>query len=292
MPLEAKDIKALATALQGLRPESATVNATAVKLPLFWSSNPEVWFKQVESIFSTRKPAITNQQTKFDYVIQALDNSTADRVQAVILSPPEEPYDTLKAVLIEVFGKTQAQKDQEVLNINGLGDKKPLELLQHIHNDPATLPRALFLAQLPPEVRQILATSEKTDIKDLAREVDRIMEVSKHSNDSQVNASGELRGRRNPVSKSDQQWALLPGLCKYHSKFGDQARSCLQPCKFHNVSGTGNCPQFRSREDDTPFWSRENATPFRSRETAPLVDSKQLVSRSQQCTSPCFRLKF
>ena len=74
-----------------------------------------------------------NQQTKFDYIIQALDNSTANPVQAIILSPPEEPYDMLKAALIEDFGKTQAQKDQEVLNINGLGDKKPSEVLQ-IHS--------------------------------------------------------------------------------------------------------------------------------------------------------------
>ena len=50
MPLEAGDIQALATALQGLRPEPATVNSTAVKLPFFWSGNPEVWFKQVESV--------------------------------------------------------------------------------------------------------------------------------------------------------------------------------------------------------------------------------------------------
>ena len=90
MPLEAEDIVALATAIQGLRPESATVNATAVKLPPFWSGNPEVWFKQVESNFTTRK--ITTEQTKFDYVIQALDNSTAEKVQSVILSPPEERF--------------------------------------------------------------------------------------------------------------------------------------------------------------------------------------------------------
>ena len=126
MPLGEDDIKALATALQGLQPETATVNATAVKLPPFWSGNPEVWFKQVESVFSTRK--ITVQQTKFDFVVQALDNSTAEKVQSIILSPPEDPYDTLRATLIEIFGKSQAQKDQEVLNINGLGDKKPSEL--------------------------------------------------------------------------------------------------------------------------------------------------------------------
>ena len=78
----------------------------------------------------------------------------ADRVQAVILSPPEEPYDMLKAALIDAFGKTQAQKDQDVLNINGLGDKKPSELLQHIRNlyaNLATLVKAFFLAQLPTE---------------------------------------------------------------------------------------------------------------------------------------------
>ena len=256
--MEADDIIALATALQGLRPESATVSATAVKLPPFWSGNPEVWFKQVESNFATRK--ITTEQTKFDYVIQALDNSTAEKVQAVILSPPEEPYNTIKASLIKIFGKTQAQKDQDVLNINGLGDKKPSELLQHIHNlnaDPATLVKAFFLAQLPPEVRQILALSDKTDIKDLAQEADRIMEVSQLANNSQVNATGELRKpfRRNPVNpvpKSDQQWPLLPGLCKYHSKFGDRARSCLPPCKFHNVSGTGKRPTFPVPGNGTP----------------------------------------
>ena len=266
MPLGAEDIQALATALQGLQPEAATVNATAVKLPPFWSGNPEVWFKQAESVFSTRKPQITNQQTKFDYIIQALDNSTADRVQAIILSPPEDPYDTLRAALIKIFGKTQAQKDQEVLNINGLGDKKPSELLQHIQNlnaDPQTLVKALFLAQLPPEVRQILALSDKTDIKELAKEADRVMEVSRLSINSQVNSTSGFRksggrnpdypkGTQHPVPKSDQQWPLLSGLCKYHSKFGDRARSCLPPCKLHNVSGTGKHPTFSGPGNGTP----------------------------------------
>ena len=92
MALRDEDIKALAEALKTLQPESTTVNAAmAVKLPAFWSGNPEVWFKQVESHFATRR--ITVQLTKFDYVIQALDNNSADRIQSIILSPPEEnPY--------------------------------------------------------------------------------------------------------------------------------------------------------------------------------------------------------
>ena len=266
--MQAGDIAALATALQGLRPETATVNTAAVKLPPFWSGNPEVWFKQVESVFAIRK--ITVQQTKFDYVVQALDSPTAEKVQSVILSPPEDPYNTLRATLVEIFGKTQAQKDQEILNINGLGDKKPSELLQHIHNlnaDPATLVRAFFLTQLPPEVRQILALSDKTDIKELAKEADRVMEVSRLSGTSQAfsigfrnsggrnpdsRSGGRNPGDQHPVSKSDQQWPLLPGLCKYHSKFGDRARSCLPPCKFHNVSGTGKHTTFSGPGNGTP----------------------------------------
>ena len=65
--------------------------------------------------------------------------------------------------------------------------------MNNLNADPKTLFKALFLAQLPPEVRQILAMSEKTDIKDLVREADRIMKVSKLSYDLQVNATGELQ---------------------------------------------------------------------------------------------------
>ena len=58
-------------------------------------------------------------------MIQALDNSTAERAQNIILDPPENPYHTMKAALIRAFGKTQAEKDQTLLGLNGLGDRKP-----------------------------------------------------------------------------------------------------------------------------------------------------------------------
>ena len=247
MPLEPNDIQALATALKNL-PESQ-VNATAVKLPQFWPGNPEVWFRQVESIFSTRSPAITTQQTKFDYVIQALDNSSADRVQNIILNPPGEPYDKIKSALIAAFGKSQAQKDQELLNLNGLGDRKPSELLQHMKNlnsDRETMFEALFMAQLPHDVRRILASSTKTELGDLAAEADRIVEVSKLEEASPVNATitgnftaagakdrdGTTRRGKTPKGPKMEDWPTLPGLCKYHSRYGVNARSCVQPCKL------------------------------------------------------------
>ena len=83
----------------------------------------------------------------------------------------------MKTALIRAFSKTQAEKDQTLLGLNGLGDRKPSELLQHMQNlnaNPATLFKALFLAQLPPDMRRILATSSKTEIADLALEADKI----------------------------------------------------------------------------------------------------------------------
>ena len=268
MPLEADDIQALATALKNL--PGAQVNATAAKLPQFWPGNPEVWFKQVESIFSTRSPAITTQQTKFDYVIQSLDNASADRIQSIILNPPGEPYDKIKSALIAAFGKSQAQKDQELLNLNGLGDRKPSELLQHMKNmnaDPETLFKALFMAQLPHDIRRILASSTKTDLGDLAAEADKIVEVSRLGDSNLVNATaagtgvhvgpghednsvnavsrrpnftaagarnrdGTTRRSKTPKGSAMEDWPTLPGFCKYHSRYGANARNCIQPCKL------------------------------------------------------------
>ena len=247
MPLETSDITALADALKNLQ-QPAPVNATAVKLPSFWQGNPEVWFCQVESVFTTRNPAVITQQTKFEYVIQALDNNTAERVQNIILEPPKNPYDAIKAALIKTFGRTQGEKDQELLNLNGLGNKKPSELLQHMKNlnaDPKTLFKALFLAQLPPDVRRILAMSSKTDINKLASEADRITEVARLTQVVQVNATGASRGppqqsQRSQVHTGPRPWSKIPGLCKYHSTFGDKARKCEPPCKFGNALGNGS----------------------------------------------------
>ena len=244
MPLETSDITALADALKNLQqPAQAPVNATAVKLPSFWQGNPEVWFRQVESVFTTRNPAVITQQTKFEYVIQALDNNTAERVQNIILDPPENPYDAIKAALIKAFGRTQVEKDQELLNLNGLGDKKPSELLQHMKNlnaDPNTLFKALFLTQLPPDVRRILATSSKTDIDELATEADRITEVARLTQDVQVNAAGASRGPPQQSQRGPRPMSKIPGLCKYHSTFGNKARKCEPPCKFGNALGNGS----------------------------------------------------
>ena len=159
----------------------------------------------------------------------------ADRVQATILHPPEDtPYDAIKKALIKAFGKSQSQKDQELLNLNGLGDRKPTALLQHMQNlnaDPKTLFKALFLAQMPPDVRKILSTSSKDDIEELAEEADKIVEASNHARSAEVN---KISQSRKP--------APAAGKCWIHAKFDHEARKCTgkdpfgHPCLMRKPS--------------------------------------------------------
>ena len=185
MSLESGDVEALAKALQALHSSTAaavpSVSSVAIKLPPFWATQSEVWFRQVEAQFATRNPPITADLTKFNHVVAALDNVTAGEVEAIILSSPtNDKYEALKAALIGAFGRSQASKDMEFLSLTGLGDRKPSSLLRYMESlnaDPKTLLRALFLAQLPIEVRRVPAGSPTADLKDLAKEADAIMEA-------------------------------------------------------------------------------------------------------------------
>ena len=125
---------------------SATLQDVSIKLPEFWSDDPEVWFVRVEA--QLRSKSITADQTKFDYVTTALDNQAASEVKSELLNPPEQgKYQALKTALLNAFGKSQMQKDSELLNISGLGDRKPsafLRYLESLNNDAETLRRAFF----------------------------------------------------------------------------------------------------------------------------------------------------
>lgn len=244
--IDVADIQLLAEAIKGATAPTASVNAASIKLPEFWTEDPELWFARVEAQFSTRD--IKNGDTKFNYVVAALDNATAAEVKSILLNPPAaDKYEALRDALMEAFAKSQAQKDAELLGISGLGDRRPTALLrkiQSLNSDPDTLLRAFFLAQLPADVRAVLAAMGSMDIEDLAKAADRIIEskslASHYVNEIEVQEVSAFRSRgtkQQPGSNSPS-----PSICFFHNKFGTKARRCRPGCLFAELCPPSSTP--------------------------------------------------
>ena len=96
MSLENETLQKLAEAISNLNttattatvPQAPEVQAVSVKLPEFWPDDPEVWFIRVEAQLRSR--AITQDQTRFDYVVAALDNRAIVEIKAVLTNPPQQ----------------------------------------------------------------------------------------------------------------------------------------------------------------------------------------------------------
>ncbi len=247
---------------------NSSVNAVAFKAPTFWATNARAWFIRLEAAFATHQPAITNDLTKFHHVVQLLDSSTSRRVQAVLEDPPATgKYEAIKSALLAAFEATQFQKDSVLLNLNGLGDRRPSELLQYmrsLNSDPKTLFRTLFLLQLPPEVRRILSQSDDTDLDSMARTADNIMAAELPASASVAATSSESSCHTDLDSPSQEvNWinARAPKkesaatyiLCKYHGRFGPKARRCEKlvngkACAMNSENASGSKPNVSSAD--------------------------------------------
>ena len=248
-----------------------SLTPVSIKLPPYWPSDPQLWFVQAEAQFALR--GINVQKTMFDYVVACLSPEFASEVRELLIRPPDdEPYNKLKALLIQRTMASEQKRLQQLLNTEELGDRTPTQLLRRMNQllgdkaltlDKSFL-RELFLQRLPAPVRMVLAiTPEATSLDELATLADRIMEAqSVSSSISAVNSppSTELsqlceeikhlkqllnsgrdnfRSRRNSRGRSPSpaHSQSHSNVCWYHQRFGDAARKCHLPC-----SKSGNAP--------------------------------------------------
>lgn len=108
-----------------------TVNRVAVKVPPFWKTDPSIWFAQVEAQFDLG--GITNEKTKYNHIVSAVDTEILSQVSDIIQKPPEtDRYQALNNRLIELFTDSQESKLRRLLGDMRLGDKKPSMLLNEM----------------------------------------------------------------------------------------------------------------------------------------------------------------
>ncbi|KAL7857065.1 hypothetical protein SRHO_G00159640 [Serrasalmus rhombeus] len=188
-----------------------TTHAVALKLPEFWEQHAAIWFAQAEAQFAIRR--ITEDETKFYYVVASLTSSTASRVLSFLQAPPEgDKYAALKSLLLQTFELSESERARRLLSLPGLGDSKPSELMDHMlsllgDHPPCFLFRELFLQQLPGDARAALAGSTLKDFRALAREADKILSAkqglaatrayaSSSPSDTPFWEAGKRKGRR------------------------------------------------------------------------------------------------
>ena len=66
----------------------AQIAKLGVKLPLLWRNNIKLWFVQAESNFQLS--GITNDITKYNNVVAAIDPETLTAVSDILLNPSEQ----------------------------------------------------------------------------------------------------------------------------------------------------------------------------------------------------------
>ena len=122
-------------------PAAADISAVSLKLPTFWPERAAVWFVQAEAQFATRN--VTADNTKFHYIVSALDQDTATRVIDMLLAPPaEDKYDALKTRLLTTFSLSVAQRAAQLLDMLGPANGAQINAIRRgpVHDDKCTGP--------------------------------------------------------------------------------------------------------------------------------------------------------
>ncbi|GFS02412.1 Gag pol protein [Elysia marginata] len=140
-----------------------------------------------------------------------------------------------KEFLISAFGLTDEKRASTLLDLRGLGDYKPSELMDNMlsllgGHTPCFLFKQIFMRQLPDQVRASLATSATSDYRALALEADKLFLAMNPHTTSLCSA---------PLSCSELK---VESLCWYHRKYGSSAKKCQPSCQLFNTLRTRETP--------------------------------------------------
>ena len=110
-----------------------------------------------------------------------------------------------------------------------------------------------FVAQLPSHVRSILALQEFSDVHDLAKAADRIVEAQNLSQNIEVSAASVRRQpprfQRSVTTRSKPSQENC--ICTCHQRFGPKAQNCRPGCIFAKLLPLNASPSQTAQENAT-----------------------------------------
>ena len=227
------------------------VTKVAVKLPEFWTDDPDLWFLHAESAF--RNSQITQSRTKFDHVIQKLPQKIMVSVRGLIMSSTASsstPYEDLKAKLVSSYTLSRWQRVAKLIHHPGLGDSRPTALMDAMlallpeDEVPGSLFLGLFLERLPVEMRDHLVAKKFENPGEMAlhadllwdarrtQSTDPLLAAATSSPASPSRARARERGSTSPNRRNQTPGPNNSGECYFHKRFGNSANNCRPPCSF------------------------------------------------------------
>lgn len=171
---------------------SKNISAYNIKLPPFWTAQPDIWFHQAEAQFSLGK--ISSDRTKYDYVLASLPSDIISHIFDIIHSPPStDLYQNLKNKIIQRLSASEEQRLEVLLSGIEMGDRKPSEFYREMTSlsggssmvSPELLTK-LWKRRLPKTISVAITTSGKTSTDDILDIADKIWESYKDINISTV----------------------------------------------------------------------------------------------------------
>ncbi|XP_061924563.1 uncharacterized protein LOC133663866 [Entelurus aequoreus] len=215
---------------------------TGTKLPEFWQSDPASWFQHIEALFHLR--GIAGDDSRYYLVVTALDQATTRRAMQLLRTPPQRgKYAALKNLLLQRFTLTDAERADRLLSLPGLGDSTALDLMDSMlsllgSEEGRFIFPHLFLRQLPPAARAVLANSTSLasgDYRGLAEEADRVLLASRRFAVQSVEAPPlQTMENTDPAVVAGVATRKRREASQYffHQRFGAKARRCVPPCSF------------------------------------------------------------
>ena len=238
------------------------VSKIAVKLPDFWTEDPDLWFLHAESVF--RNAQITQSQTKFDHVIQKLPQAIMVSVRSLIMpsaSSSTSPYEDLKAKLVSSYTLTRWQRVAKVIHHPALGDHCLTAMMDSMlallpeDEVPGSLFLGLFLEHLPVEMRDHLVAQDLALHADKlwdarrVQPVDPLLAAATFPSNSPSRSRG--RGSLSPVRRSQTPGPTSAAEGYFHRRFGANANNSRPPCSFRETpepTGGGGIKQPSRRQ--------------------------------------------
>jgi len=178
------------------------------------------------------------------------------------LSQTDTPYEQLKEALLQRTTSSERTRLQQLLSLEELGDRRPTQLLRHMHHllgshaktfDSGLLTE-LFLQRMPPQVQQVLTVIRDTSTTEqLAETADKLMEINPSPTSSNVavnSVSSEVADLKLQVQRlTDSVDKLLktrsrsatpkpPGFRRERRDRRDKSPAEASLCHYHRRFGT------------------------------------------------------